>query len=94
MPVLDKRHIPGSKSTRGMRLLLHEERRLIMLVLRRRVGESIVIDGTITVSVLAVDGDRVKIGIETPPDILITRQELLTRPTEGQQGKSGSDPHP
>jgi carbon storage regulator len=56
-----------------------------MLVLRRKVGESIVLAGVINVSVLAVEGERVKIGISAPPDVTIVREELLrvvgTEPT-------------
>ena len=48
-----------------------------MLVLRRKVGESIILDGVISVSVLAVEGERVKIGINAPPDVTIVREELL-----------------
>jgi carbon storage regulator len=48
-----------------------------MLVLRRKVGESIVLAGVINVSVLAVEGERVKIGISAPPDVTIVREELL-----------------
>ena len=48
-----------------------------MLVLRRKVGESIILDGVICVSVLAVEGERVKIGINAPPDVTILRKELL-----------------
>jgi len=48
-----------------------------MLVLRRKVGETIVVDGVINISVLAVEGERVKIGIVAPPDVTIVRQELL-----------------
>ena len=48
-----------------------------MLVLRRKVGESIVIAGVINISVLAVEGERVKIGISAPPDVTIVREELL-----------------
>lgn len=48
-----------------------------MLVLRRKVGESIILDGVITVSVLAVEGERVKIGITAPAEISIVREELL-----------------
>jgi carbon storage regulator len=48
-----------------------------MLVLRRKVGESIVLAGVINISVLAVEGERVKIGISAPPDITIVREELL-----------------
>lgn len=48
-----------------------------MLVLRRKVGESIVLAGVINISVLAVEGERVKIGINAPPDVTIVREELL-----------------
>ncbi|GCE47390.1 carbon storage regulator CsrA [Thermosporothrix hazakensis] len=48
-----------------------------MLVLRRKVGESIVLAGVINISVLAVEGERVKIGISAPPDVSIVREELL-----------------
>ncbi len=51
-----------------------------MLVLRRKVGETIILDGVITISVLAVEGERVKIGINAPPDITIVREELLRAP--------------
>lgn len=51
-----------------------------MLVLRRKVGESIVLAGVINISVLAVEGERVKIGISAPPDITIVREELLRAP--------------
>ncbi|BCL83639.1 carbon storage regulator [Ktedonobacteria bacterium brp13] len=49
-----------------------------MLVLRRKVGESVVLAGIITVSVLAVEGARVKIGISAPPEVTIVREELLS----------------
>lgn len=48
-----------------------------MLVLRRKVGESIVLAGSIHISVLAVEGERVKIGISAPADVTIVREELL-----------------
>ena len=47
-----------------------------MLVLTRRVDESLVIRDDIIVTVLAVDGDKVKIGIQAPADVTILRQEL------------------
>ncbi len=48
-----------------------------MLVLRRKVGETIILAGVISVSVLAVEGERVKIGIVAPADVTIVREELL-----------------
>ncbi|QQZ62215.1 carbon storage regulator CsrA [Paenibacillus sonchi] len=48
-----------------------------MLVLSRKKGESIVIQNDIVVTVLAVEGDVVKIGISAPKDIDIYRKEIF-----------------
>lgn len=55
-----------------------------MLVLTRKPGEKIIIDGGITISVTEVSGGRVRIGIEAPPDISILRGELTTDPEAAQ----------
>ena len=47
-----------------------------MLVLSRKIGESVVIDGRIKVKIVRLDGDVVKLGIEAPTDIPIHRQEI------------------
>ena len=47
-----------------------------MLVLNRRTGESLVIDGRIVVRVLRVDNDGVKLGIEAPASISVHREEV------------------
>ena len=47
-----------------------------MLVLSRKTNESIVIDGNITVSVLRVDNDNVRLGIEAPLEIPVLRKEI------------------
>ncbi len=47
-----------------------------MLVLSRKVDQTIVIQGTITIKILEINGDRVKIGIDAPRDVVILRQEL------------------
>ncbi|MGR6546075.1 carbon storage regulator CsrA [Paenibacillus tundrae] len=49
-----------------------------MLVLSRKKGESIVIQDHIEVTVLAVEGDTVKLGISAPTHIDIFRQEVYT----------------
>ena len=50
-----------------------------MLVLSRKQGQSIVIDSRITVTVLEVRGDKVKIGVDAPPDVKAFRQEIWLR---------------
>ena len=47
-----------------------------MLILSRKPGESIVIDGRITVKIVRVEGEVVKIGIEAPADVAVHRQEV------------------
>jgi carbon storage regulator len=53
--------------------------RKIMLVLTRRVGESIVIADEIRVTVVSVRGDRIRLGIEAPRSVCIERQEVHDR---------------
>ena len=47
-----------------------------MLILCRKINESIVIDGTITVKVLRIDGDQVRLGIQAPSDVPVHRHEV------------------
>lgn len=59
-----------------------------MLVLTRKAGERIVIDDSIVVEVLEVQGNRVRIGIQAPQGVTILRQELLA----GKEPKSDEAP--
>jgi carbon storage regulator len=52
-----------------------------MLVLSRKLNESIMIGDKVTVTVLKVDRNSVRLGIEAPPDVPIFRQELLDKQT-------------
>jgi carbon storage regulator len=54
-----------------------------MLVISRKVGESIVIGDSIVVTVVQTQRGRVRLGVEAPPDVLVLRQELQDRPREG-----------
>jgi carbon storage regulator len=47
-----------------------------MLILSRKLNESIVIDGRITVKVLRIDGEVIKLGITAPADVPVHRQEV------------------
>lgn len=50
-----------------------------MLVLTRKVGEEIIIGGSITVTVTSIDANKVRIGISAPPDVRIDREEIHRR---------------
>jgi carbon storage regulator len=50
-----------------------------MLILTRLVGETIIIGDDVTVTVLAVNGSQVRIGIEAPKDVPVHREEMATR---------------
>jgi carbon storage regulator CsrA len=47
-----------------------------MLILSRKLNESIVIDGRIIVKVLRIDKDTVKLGIQAPPELTVHREEI------------------
>ena len=53
-----------------------------MLVLSRKAGETIHIGGDIVVTVLAVTGGRIRLGIEAPAEVSIKRGELIQRSTD------------
>lgn len=48
-----------------------------MLVLSRKASQSIVIGGRITVTVVAIRGGQVRLGIEAPDEVRVLRQELI-----------------
>ena len=50
-----------------------------MLVLTRRIGEQIVIDGNIRVMVIGVKGDKVQLGTSAPPSVTVDRSEVHER---------------
>jgi carbon storage regulator len=50
-----------------------------MLVLSRRENERLKLGEKIVVTVIRVAGDRVRLGIEAPPDVLVLREELQPR---------------
>jgi carbon storage regulator len=48
-----------------------------MLVVSRKVGEKIVIDGGIEVVIVGIRGDKVRVGVEAPKSVTVVREELV-----------------
>ena len=56
-----------------------------MLVLSRKATERIRLGDNIVITVVRVSGDRVRLGIEAPPDVLVLRDELQPRNRPDQE---------
>ena len=65
-----------------------------MLVLSRRIGESIVIGDDITVTVLEVRGDVVRLGIDAPRSVTVQRSELLKQSSDSHEAVVSAADHP
>jgi carbon storage regulator len=66
-----------------------------MLVLSRKASESVVIDGEIRVTVIKINGNKVRLGIEAPLDVIIKRSELSPLETTASatfEGEIGPEP--
>jgi carbon storage regulator len=64
-----------------------------MLILTRRVGETLMIGDSVTVTVLGVKGNQVRIGITAPKDVAVHREEIYQRIQRGEDGDaSGARP--
>jgi carbon storage regulator len=67
-----------------------------MLILTRRVGETVMIGNEVTVTVLGVKGNQVRIGVNAPKDVAVHREEIYERikREEDAEGRApGAVPH-
>ncbi len=60
-----------------------------MLILTRRVGETIVIGDDVTVTVLGVKGNQVRLGVNAPHDLPVHREEIYERIQQENQVVAG-----
>lgn len=63
-----------------------------MLILTRRVGESLMIGDNVNVTVLGIRGNQVRIGVNAPKDVSVHREEIYERIQQEKSG--GNTPEP
>ena len=64
-----------------------------MLILTRRVGETVMIGNEVTVTVLGVKGNQVRVGVNAPKDVAVHREEIYERiKREGDQDSRSASP--
>lgn len=64
-----------------------------MLILTRRVGETLMIGDAVTVTVLGVKGNQVRIGITAPKDVAVHREEIFQRLHKDESGGDENPPN-
>ena len=57
-----------------------------MLILTRKVGESVLIGDDISISVLSVRGNQVKLGVQAPKEVSVHREEIYQRILQSKDG--------
>jgi len=61
-----------------------------MLILTRRAGETVMIGSDVTITVLGIKGNQVRIGINAPKDVAVHREEIFERIKNEQNGKDAT----
>ena len=61
-----------------------------MLILTRRVGETVMIGNDVTVTVLGVKGNQVRVGVNAPKEVAVHREEIYERIKREEQAGTGA----
>lgn len=62
-----------------------------MLILTRRIGETLIIGDDVNITVLGVKGNQVRLGINAPKDVSVHREEIYLRIQQEKEGGDESD---
>jgi carbon storage regulator len=62
-----------------------------MLILTRRVGETVMIGSDVTVTVLGVKGNQVRVGVNAPRDVAVHREEIFERIRREEQASHAAN---
>ena len=62
-----------------------------MLILTRRVGELLMIGDDVTITVLSVKGNQVRIGVDAPKEVAVHREEILNRIEDAASQEAADD---
>jgi carbon storage regulator len=63
-----------------------------MLILTRRVGETVMIGNDVTVTVLGVKGNQVRVGVNAPKDVAVHREEIYERIKREEEHERSPNP--
>jgi len=86
----DRTHAEGLNGIESGDVRSHAGQEYFMLILTRRVGETVMIGNEVTVTVLGVKGNQVRVGVNAPRDVAVHREEIFERIKREEQDGGGT----
>jgi carbon storage regulator len=78
--------LSAKNQSAGSDLHLQPGKGIDMLILTRRIGEKLIVGGDVTVTVLGVKGNQIRMGIDAPPEVKVHREEIYQRILKERKG--------